>query len=67
MNATRATGTPASLRQDLTARWRDTGRDGDPTLEDVFRHFAGSDLGGDQEGGSFRDVRRTRHTASRVG
>ncbi len=34
-----------------------------PTLEDVFRDVAGSGL---EEGGEFRDVRRTRRTASRV-
>ncbi|WP_344669240.1 ABC transporter ATP-binding protein [Catenulispora yoronensis] len=73
----RAIGTPDSLKADLAARWRrertdaaDTNsapRDGDPTLEDVFRHFAGGELRGESEGGGFRDVRRTRHTATRVG
>ncbi|GAB2736978.1 ATP-binding cassette domain-containing protein [Kitasatospora kifunensis] len=39
-----------------------------PTLDDVFRHFAGRDLGRGQESeGGFSDVRRTRRTASRVG
>ncbi|MEZ0110939.1 ABC-2 type transport system ATP-binding protein [Catenulispora sp. EB89] len=63
----RATGTPESLKQDLAQAWRDAGRDGEPTLEDVFRHIADSELLGDQDGGSFRDVRRSRNTASRVG
>ncbi|MEV0973661.1 ABC transporter ATP-binding protein [Microtetraspora glauca] len=51
-----------------------------PTLEDVFRDVVGGDLGGalggagstgengaGEEGGDFRDVLRTRRTASRVG
>jgi len=63
----RATGTPESLKRDLAERWREADQAGEPTLEDVFRHFADSDLLGDQDGGSFRDVRRSRHTASRVG
>ncbi len=35
------------------------------TLEDVFRHYAGTHL--DDEGGSFKDVRAVRRTARRVG
>ncbi|HYM67676.1 MAG TPA: ATP-binding cassette domain-containing protein [Patescibacteria group bacterium] len=35
------------------------------TLEDVFRHYAGTHLG--DEGGSLKDVRATRRTAGRVG
>ncbi|MEV8631545.1 ATP-binding cassette domain-containing protein [Streptosporangium sp. NPDC051023] len=58
----RALGTPEQLKADLLAR-RDDGSA--PTLEDVFRDVAGSGL--DEEGGGFRDVRRTRSTASRVG
>jgi ABC-2 type transport system ATP-binding protein len=46
----RATGTPESLKHDLAEVWRGAGRDvgpdagqyAEPTLEDVFRHFAGS-------------------------
>jgi ABC-2 type transport system ATP-binding protein len=40
-----------------------------PTLEDVFRHFAGDGMAGgpDDQTERFRDVRRTRRTASRVG
>ncbi|MEV0388859.1 ATP-binding cassette domain-containing protein [Nonomuraea sp. NPDC050643] len=82
----RALGTPRRLTDDLRAR---RGGDGAaPTLEDVFRDVAGSDLGngpgngtgngtgngpgsglgnGSGDGGEFRDVRRTRNTASRVG
>ncbi|MFI7134157.1 ABC transporter ATP-binding protein [Nonomuraea sp. NPDC050153] len=58
----RALGTPERLIADL----RDRRADGSaPTLEDVFRDVAGSGL--DEGGGEFRDVRRTRNTASRVG
>ncbi|TDD54060.1 ATP-binding cassette domain-containing protein [Nonomuraea terrae] len=57
----RALGTPGQLTDEL----RDRRGDGSsPTLEDVFRDVAGSGL---DEGGEFRDVRRTRRTASRVG
>jgi ABC-2 type transport system ATP-binding protein len=67
----RALGTPQELKAGLSA----TGEgDGDPravTLEDVFRHYSGSGLDGHgtatEDGGDFRDVRRTRRTASRVG
>ncbi len=58
----RALGTPQALKADLRDRWGGTGT---PTLEDVFRDVAGSGL--DAQGGEFRDVRRTRRTASRVG
>ncbi|MER6946972.1 ATP-binding cassette domain-containing protein [Nonomuraea sp. NPDC000554] len=58
----RALGTPERLTADL----RDRRADGSsPTLEEVFRDVAGSGL--DEGGGEFRDVRRTRDTASRVG
>ncbi|MCF6473761.1 ATP-binding cassette domain-containing protein [Nonomuraea sp. MG754425] len=61
----RAVGTPRRLTDDLRAR---LGADASPTLEDVFRDVAGSGLdGADHKGGEFRDVRRTRNTASRVG
>ncbi|MFL6112713.1 MAG: ABC transporter ATP-binding protein [Catenulispora sp.] len=66
----RATGTPASLKADLARLWAgsEAGRPGsEPTLEDVFRHFADGELRDEREGGEFRDVRRTRNTASRVG
>ncbi|MEW9550605.1 ABC transporter ATP-binding protein [Nonomuraea sp. NPDC050783] len=58
----RAVGTPRRLTEDLRAR---RGDGSSPTLEDVFRDVAGSGL--DEQGGEFRDVRRTRNTASRVG
>ncbi|MFF4987059.1 ABC transporter ATP-binding protein [Streptosporangium saharense] len=58
----RALGTPESLRADLRARRADGSA---PTLEDVFREVAGSGLV--EDGGEFRDVRRTRSTATRVG
>lgn len=58
-----ALGTPAELKATVSE---------DATLEDVFRHYAGSDLtssdltGGGQTGG-VREVRATRRTARRVG
>ncbi|GAA1904102.1 ATP-binding cassette domain-containing protein [Streptantibioticus ferralitis] len=58
----RALGTPEALKADLRDRRGDGAK---PTLEDVFRDVAGSGL--DAQGGEFRDVRRTRRTASRVG
>ncbi|MEV6161319.1 ATP-binding cassette domain-containing protein [Streptomyces sp. NPDC052052] len=76
----RALGTPARLKGELVAAWRKAGERGlpPPTLEDVFRYHSGSGLndpgpGSDsgsrsREGkGAFRDVRRTRRTASRLG
>lgn len=36
------------------------------TLEDVFRHYAGSDLSGDDERQSLQDIRAGRRTARRV-
>ncbi|AQZ65168.1 ABC-type drug export system, ATP-binding protein [[Actinomadura] parvosata subsp. kistnae] len=60
----RALGTPRGLTDDLRAR---LGGDATPTLEDVFRDVAGSGLDDQGKGGEFRDVRRTRRTASRVG
>ncbi|MEU7830738.1 MULTISPECIES: ATP-binding cassette domain-containing protein [unclassified Nonomuraea] len=58
----RALGTPQQLTDDLRARLGDGSA---PTLEDVFRDVAGSGLG--DGGGEFRDVRRTRTTATRLG
>ncbi|MFF4621538.1 ABC transporter ATP-binding protein [Nonomuraea jabiensis] len=58
----RALGTPERLIADLRER---RGDGSVLTLEDVFRDVAGSGL--DEGGGEFRDVRRTRNTASRVG
>ncbi|MBF9068966.1 ABC transporter ATP-binding protein [Streptacidiphilus fuscans] len=63
----RAEGTPEQLRADLAA---ETDADLDRvSLEDVFRHHAGAGLvGGERtdEGGNFKDVRRTRAAANRV-
>jgi ABC-2 type transport system ATP-binding protein len=63
----RAVGAPSELRADLAAQ---LGADPDRvSLEDVFRHHAGSGLTGadrPDEGGDFRDVRRTRSTAARL-
>ncbi|WP_255947227.1 ATP-binding cassette domain-containing protein [Streptomyces odontomachi] len=61
----RALGTPDELRDELRSRRRAAGETPkEPTLEDVFRDVAGSGL---DESGDFRDVRRTRRTATRVG
>ncbi|MGF1429889.1 ATP-binding cassette domain-containing protein [Kitasatospora sp. LaBMicrA B282] len=61
----RALGTPEELKAQV--REQDPSHE-HPTLDDVFRHFAGRDLGRDQAAeGGFSDVRRTRRTASRVG
>ncbi|MER6910767.1 ATP-binding cassette domain-containing protein [Streptomyces sp. NPDC000594] len=60
----RALGTPAQLKEELRTT---AGGPREPTLEDVFRHHAGSGLGNDDAGGGFRDVRSTRRTASRLG
>ncbi|MEW1697195.1 ABC transporter ATP-binding protein [Streptomyces sp. NPDC093249] len=61
----RALGTPAGLRNELD-RLRPAAAH-PATLEDVFRHYAGSGLDDDHAGGEFRDVRSTRRTASRLG
>ncbi|ANW20134.1 ABC transporter ATP-binding protein [Streptomyces clavuligerus] len=65
----RALGTPAQLKEELRELRRHTGAaaSGTATLEDVFRHHAGSGLDDDHAGGGFRDVRSTRRTASRLG
>ncbi|MFE2911635.1 ABC transporter ATP-binding protein [Kitasatospora indigofera] len=65
----RALGTPGRLKDELADQRARSGEAGGPapTLEDVFRHFAGSGLTDEQAGGEFRDVRNTRRTASRVG
>ncbi|HEX6447186.1 MAG TPA: ATP-binding cassette domain-containing protein [Streptosporangiales bacterium] len=63
----RACGPPGELKAGLGP---------EATLEDVFRHYTGGNLGGDSggggvgtedQGGSFRDVRQTRRTARRLG
>jgi ABC-2 type transport system ATP-binding protein len=53
----RAIGPPAELKRALGPQ---------ATLEDVFRHFAGGSLQ-PSDGGSFRDVKRNRTTARRLG
>jgi ABC-2 type transport system ATP-binding protein len=50
-----ALGKPAELKASLGP---------DATLDDVFAHFSGGSI---QEGGSYRDIRQTRSTASRLG
>ncbi|MBC3841757.1 ATP-binding cassette domain-containing protein [Streptacidiphilus sp. 4-A2] len=58
----RALGSPEELKAKLLGSFSA------PTLEDVFRHFAGSGFASDaqSDGEDFRDVRRTRNTANRV-
>jgi ABC-2 type transport system ATP-binding protein len=50
-----AIGTPAALKAEVAP---------DATLDDVFAHFASGVI---DAGGSYRDVRRTRSTATRLG
>jgi ABC-2 type transport system ATP-binding protein len=50
-----ALGKPAELKGGLGP---------EATLDDVFAHFSGGSI---QEGGSYRDIRQTRSTASRLG
>jgi ABC-2 type transport system ATP-binding protein len=50
-----ALGKPAALKASLGP---------EATLDDVFAHFSGGSI---QEGGSYRDIRQTRSTASRLG
>jgi ABC-2 type transport system ATP-binding protein len=54
-------GSPAELKRRITTADRR-----EPTLEDVFRHYAGSDLTEDT-GGDLRTTRASRRTARRVG
>ncbi|MFB7214095.1 ABC transporter ATP-binding protein [Streptomyces sp. NPDC056255] len=71
----RALGTPAQLKSELVAHRRESGQTDlpPPSLEDVFRYHSGSTLNApgsateNEERGAFRDVRRTRRTASRLG
>ncbi|GAA1267872.1 ATP-binding cassette domain-containing protein [Kitasatospora nipponensis] len=61
----RALGTPEELKAQVREQDPRLER---PTLDDVFRHFAGRNLAHDNgPEGEFNDVRRTRRTASRVG
>ena len=50
-----ATGSPASLKASVEAG---------ATLNDVFVYYSGGSI---EEGGNYRDVRKTRRTASRMG
>jgi ABC-2 type transport system ATP-binding protein len=50
-----ATGKPAELKAALGP---------EATLDDVFAHYSGGTI---HEGGDYRDIRRTRNTASRLG
>jgi ABC-2 type transport system ATP-binding protein len=50
-----ALGKPAELKASLGP---------EATLDDVFARFSGGSI---QEGGSYRDIRQTRSTASRLG
>ena len=52
-----AVGTPAELKRTVSE---------EATLEDVFRHYAGSDLGEDASAAGIRAIRNTRRTARRV-
>ena len=52
-----AVGTPAELKRAVSA---------DATLEDVFRHYAGSDLGEDSSPRGLSETRSTRRVACRV-
>ncbi|OBB99411.1 ABC transporter ATP-binding protein [Mycobacterium sp. 852013-50091_SCH5140682] len=55
-----AVDTPAALKESVSG-------DGDgATLEDVFRHYAGSELGEDTRRSGIREVRSSRRTARRV-
>jgi ABC-2 type transport system ATP-binding protein len=51
-------GSPAQLKAAVSP---------DATLEDVFRYYAGSDLGDDTSRTGFREIRSSRRTARRVG
>ena len=58
-----ALGTPAELKAEVAGP---AGAHA-ATLEDVFRHYAGSDLDAEDQRSSFGDVRATRRTVRRVG
>jgi ABC-2 type transport system ATP-binding protein len=52
-----AVGTPADLKAEVSAA---------ATLEDVFRHYAGSDLADETSRSGLREIRSSRRTARRV-
>ena len=60
--ALQTVGTPADLKASLA-----TDESPDVTLEDVFRHYAGSDLSDDAARQGLREIRSSRRTARRVG
>jgi ABC-2 type transport system ATP-binding protein len=53
-----AVGTPAELKANVSPN---------ASLEDVFRHYAGSALGEETSKGGLREIRSSRRTARRVG
>jgi ABC-2 type transport system ATP-binding protein len=62
-----AVGSPTELKRMVSAEAHVAGNAAPAaTLEDVFRHYAGSDLGEDTSRTGFRAVRSTRKTARRV-
>lgn len=60
--ALQAVGTPADLKAELATEASPT-----VSLEDVFRHHAGSDLSDDAARQGLREIRSSRRTARRVG
>ena len=56
-----AVGTPADLKAGLTSESTPA-----PSLEDVFRHYAGSDLAEDTARRGLREIRSSRRTVRRV-
>jgi ABC-2 type transport system ATP-binding protein len=52
-----AVGSPSELKATVSP---------EATLEDVFRHYAGSDLAEDTSRRGLREIRSTRRTARRV-
>ena len=64
----RAIGTPQQLKDELATVRGDDAQAPPPSLDDVFRYFVGSGLDESHDQTErFRDVRRTRRTASRLG
>ena len=56
--ALRAVGTPTELKSTVSS---------DATLEDVFRRYAGTDLGNDESSQGFHEIRSARRVVRRVG
>jgi ABC-2 type transport system ATP-binding protein len=62
-----AVGTPSELKRTVSAQAHVAANAApSATLEDVFRHYAGSDLDEDTSQAGFRAIRNTRRTARRV-